>query len=171
MSRLHRGIRVLCLSVLAFTAVVCIGIAYGRYRSTVQNTLGFEAASADPARSISIRSDNGWLQTNSAVSLLFFLDNGGAADQKAYLRLTATEAFPADAAVTLTIGEIVYTAVPQVVEEGDPLYSKIGRGTEFRFYAAEGHEMTFAVSDTQRMTLSVAGASETALLRLTATEA
>lgn len=171
MIRLHGRIQALCLLMLFLAVILCAGIAYGRYCSTLQQVVGFEAVLVDSTRALSIRSENGWQRTEATATLTFHLENGGAANQRACLRLTATEAFPANTVVTLAVGNTVYTAVPQAVEEGSPLYSKIGRGTEFRFYDTEGREMTCAVSGTQEMTLSVEGASEAALLRLTATEA
>jgi hypothetical protein len=62
-----------------------------------------------------------------------------------------------------------YVGVPQTVEEGHPLFDKMGKGTEYRFYTADG-ECTWTVSATT-YTLKVEGNSEASLLRLTATEA
>jgi hypothetical protein len=158
----------ICLLALAVILVAGVGVTYGRYLSTVRDTVIFQAEQSDPARAITIQSD-GWRTTVSSAELSFSLKSG-AEGQKATLRLTATEGFdPDNATVTLTVDGTAYVGVPQSVEEGHPLFDKMGKGTEYRFYTAEG-ECEWAVSSAT-YTLKVEGNAEASLLRLTATEA
>lgn len=168
MSLAHKRIRLICLLALAAISVASVGVVYGRYLSTVRDSVTFQAEQSDPARAITIQSD-GWRTTVNSAELSFSLKSG-AEGQKATLRLTATEGFaPQNATVTLTVDGTAYTGVPQSVEEGHPLYDKMGKGTEYRFYTAEG-ECAWAVSSAT-YTLRVEGNAEASLLRLTATEA
>lgn len=169
MSKTHMALRVVCLLTIAALLVLGIGIAYGRYSSTLRKTLTFEAEQQDSGRTIEIRSADGWHTDADAATLTFTLTST-AADQRATLRLTATEGFTSDGAtVTLTVEDTAYRGTAEAIEEGDPLYEKVGPGTEYRFYTA-GEECTWAVDGTTTYTLTVEGSADASLLRLTATE-
>ena len=169
MSRAHKRIRLVCLLVIAALLLAGIGVAYGRYSSVIRDTVLFQADKSDPSRAIAIHADGGWRTTAQGVAITFTLKSG-AADQRATLRLTATEGFmPADATVTLTVNGADYVGVPETIDAGHPLYDKMGAGTEYRFYTADT-ECVWAVSDTP-YTLTVEGEADASLLRLTATEA
>lgn len=172
MSKVHKAIRVVCLATIAALLIASIGVAYGRYSSVIRDTIRFQAAKNDGSHAIEIRSGSSWQVTADGVTLAFSLVNAGnETGQRATLRLTATEGFSANnAMVTLTVGGTAYTATPRAVTAGDPLHDKMGNGTEYRFYAAN-NELTWAVSDGQNYTLTVKGAADVSLLRLTATEA
>lgn len=168
MSLVHKRIRLVCLLALAVILVASVGVTYGRYLSTVRDTVIFQAEQSDPARAITIQSD-GWHTTPDSAELAFALVSG-VEGQKATLRLTATEGFdPETATVTLTVDGTAYEGVPQTVGEGHPLFDKMGPGTEYRFYTTDG-ECAWAVS-AATYTLTVEGNAEASLLRLTATEA
>lgn len=168
MSLLHKRIRLVCLITIAVLLLTGIGITYGRYLSSIEDTILFQAKQSDPARAITIQTD-GWRTTANSAELAFALTSG-TEGQKAFLRLTATEGFdPQNATVTLTVDGTAYVGVPQSVEEGHPLFDKMGKGTEYRFYTANG-EGAWTVS-AATYTLKVEGNSEASLLRLTATEA
>lgn len=168
MSLVHKRIRLVCLLLLVVILLASVGVTYGRYLSTIQDTIIFQAQQSDPARAIAIQTD-GWHTTANSAELAFALTSG-AEGQKATLRLTATEGFdPQNATVTLMVDGAAYVGVPQTVEEGHPLFDKMGKGTEYRFYTADG-ECTWTVS-AATYTLKVEGNSEASLLRLTATEA
>lgn len=171
MGIIHKRIRLVCLLALALLVLLSVGVAYGRYSSTRQETLAFQAAQNDAARAIEIRSDGGWTSTAAGVELTFSLANAAdTAGQSAILRLTATEGLdPAACAVTLTVGDAVYTGIPYAVQEGTPLYAQMGAGTEYRFHA-DDTELVWPVSDGQTYTLAVTGEADASLLRLTATE-
>ena len=170
MSLLHKRIRLVCLILVVLLLLLGIGVAYGRYSSVIRNTLSFQAEKSDPTRAIAIRSDSGWRVTGDTAAITFSVVSG-AADQRATLRLTATEGFAvADATVTLTVGGTAYVGVPEIIDEGHPLYDKIGAGVEYRFYTADG-ECVWTVSDTTVYSLTVEGEADASLLRLTATEA
>lgn len=169
MSLMHKRIRLVCLLILVLLLLAGIGVAYGRYSSVIRDTLTFQAQKSDPDRAIAICSDSGWRTTAGGAAITFTVESG-AADQRATLRLTATEGFPASATVTLTVGDTDYVGVPQTIDVGHPLYDKMGVGAEYRFYTADG-ECVWAVSDTTTYTLTVEGEADASLLRLTATEA
>ena len=170
-SKVHRAIRIVCLCLLSATVVVGMGVAYGRYSSFIRESFLFEAAQKDGTRVIEIRSDSGWNTSPNSVKLVFQLINSGSVTgQSATLRLTTTDGFDADGAtVVLTVADTAYIGVPHAVSQGDPLYDKIGGGTEYRFYAADS-ECAWAVSDGQTYTLTVTGEADASLLRLTAAE-
>lgn len=171
MSKVHRAIRIVCLCCLMAAVLAGMGVAYGRYSSSIRESLVFEAAKKDGSRAIEIRSTSGWNIAPDNAQLVFSLVNaGGVTGQSATLRLTATEGFDVDGStVVLTVGGIAYTGVPHTLMQGDPLYEKIGGGTEYRFYSA-GSECVWAVSDGQTYTLRVTGEADASLLRLTVTE-
>lgn len=168
----HKRIRLVCLLAIGALLLAGVGVAYGRYCSIRQETLAFQAAQNDPSRTIEIRSADGWHTTADSALLTFSLCNAGdVAGQNAILRLTATEGFdPARATVILTADGTEYRGTACSVEEGTPLYDRMGAGTEYRFYA-DGEELTWGVSDTTAYTLTVEGKADASLLRLTATEA
>ena len=168
MSLVHKRIRMVCLLALVAILLAGVGVAYGRYLSTIRDSVTFQAQQSDPARAITIQSD-GWRTTANSAELAFSLTSG-AEGQKATLRLTATEGFdPENATVTLTVDGTAYVGVAQSVGEGHPLFDKMGKGTEYRFYTADG-ECVWTVS-AAAYTLKVEGDAEASLLRLTATEA
>ena len=169
MSKMHKGIRLVCLLTLV-AVLLAVGVTYARYSTTRRETLTFEAAQNDPSHALEIRSDAGWRTTAEGVEIAFSLCNAAnVAGQRAYLRLTATEGFdPAVATVTLTVDGTVYEAVPRAVREGDPLYASMGTGTEYRFTSVDG-EPIWEVSPTSVYTLTVEGEADASLLRLTAT--
>ena len=171
MSRIHKGIRIVCLFLLLGVLLSCVGLTYGRYSSSIREDLFFEASLLDPQRNIRLVSEQGWQITQERAVLQFRLYNEAkAADQHAYLRLTATEAFDAAAAtVTLTVGDAVYTATAAAITPADSLYSKMGAGTEYRFYS-DGQELVWPMNEERPLTLTVTGDSRPALLRLTAIE-
>lgn len=171
MSKLHTGIRIVCLLTIAALLLAGMGVAYGRYSSTRRETLAFQADKRDADRVISIRSEEGWHTGTDRAEITFSLHNAGNVEgQNATLRLTATEGFVLKhSTITLTVDGTAYDGVPNVVDEGDPLFDKMGKGTEYRFYTADG-ECVWPVSDTQTYTLTVEGAADASLLRLTATE-
>ena len=169
MSHVHKKIRIVCLLLLVMTVLAGVGVTYGRYLSTIRDTVTFQAQQSDPARAISVQSD-GWQVTADRGEIAFSL-RSGVEGQKATLRLTATEGLdPERATVTLTVDGAAYVGVPQSVGEGHPLFDKMGEGTEYRFYTADG-ECVWAVSDAVVYTITVEGEAEASLLRLTATEA
>ena len=168
MSLVHKRIRLVCLLSLAIILLTGVGVTYGRYRSTIRDDVMFQAQQSDPDRAITIQSD-GWHTTANSAELAFSLQSG-VEGQKATLRLTATEGFdPENATVTLLVGDTAYEGKAQSVDEGHPLFDKMGLGTEYRFYTADG-ECVWAVS-AATYTLKVEGQAEASLLRLTATEA
>lgn len=171
MNKVHRAIRFVCLCCLTAAVLTSIGVAYARYNSSIRESLLFEAAQKDGSRVIEIRSSSGWDIASDRAQLVFSLVNaGGVTGQKATLRLTATEGFYANGStIVLTVDGTAYTGVPQAVAQGDPLYEKIGGGTEYRFYAADS-ECVWAVSEGHTYTLTVTGEADASLLRLTATE-
>lgn len=170
MSLMHKQIRLVCLLILVLFLFGSIGVAYGRYRSTIRDTVAFQAQQSDPARAITIRSANGWHTGGDGATITFLLASG-TAGQQATLRLTVTEGFSTEGAtVTLMVDDTVYAGVPHAITKGDPLYDKIGYGTEYRFYQAD-NECRWMVSAEQKYTLRVDGRADTSLLRLTATEA
>ena len=171
MNVVHKRIRLVCLLALALLVLLSVGVAYGRYSSTRQETLAFQAAQNDASRAISIHSTDGWRTTATGVELTFSLTNATATPgQSVILRLTATDGFdPAACTVTLTAGDTAYTGTPYSVEEGTPLYADMGAGTEYRFCIG-ADEQVWAVSDGQTYTLAVTGEADASLLRLTATE-
>ena len=168
MSLAHKRIRIVCLLLIVGLLLTGIGVAFGRYSSTIRDTILFQAQQSDPARAITIQSD-GWRTTTDSAALTFSLTSG-VEGQQATLRLTATEGFPAESVVTLTVDGETYTAEPQAVTAGDPLYDKMGAGVEYRFYDA-GAERVWAVTADTTYTLTVIGQADASLLRLTATEA
>jgi len=170
-SKVHRAIRTVCLFLLAAAVVASVGVAYGRYSSSIRESLFFEAAQRDEARIIELRSQSGWETAADRAQLAFSLVNArGVTGQYATLRLTATEGFRADGAtVVLTVGGTAYTGVPHTLAKGDPMYDKIGAGTEYRFYT-DDRECVWSVSDGATYTLTVTGEADASLLRLTATE-
>lgn len=172
MSLRHKRIRLVCLLVVGGLLLTCVGVAYGRYSSIRQETLAFQAAQNDPARAIEIRSADGWLTAADSADFTFSLCNaGGVTGRRATLRLTATEGLdPTRVTVTLTVDGTAYHGTPQGIEEGTPLYERMGAGTEYRFIDGDD-ELTWTVSDEQIYTLTVEGAADASLLRLTATEA
>ena len=168
MSLVHKRIRIVCLLSLVIILLVGVGVAYGRYLSTIRDTVTFQAQQSDPNRAITIQSD-GWRTVADSAEIAFSL-RSGVEGQKATLRLTATEGFdPEHATVTLLVDGTAYVGVPQTVGEGHPLFDKMGAGTEYRFYTADS-ECVWAVSATT-YTMRVEGEAEASLLRLTATEA
>lgn len=171
MNVIHKRIRLVCLLALALLVLLSIGVAYGRYASTRQETLAFQAAQNDTARAIAIRSDSGWQTTDEGVELTFTVNNAtDTAGQSVILRLTATDGFdPAACTVALTVGEATYIGMPHPIEAGTPLYEEMGAGTEYRFFT-ETTELVWGVSDGQTYTLAVTGEADASLLRLTATE-
>lgn len=172
MSRLHNGIRIGCLLTIAVLLMSGVGTTYARYRSTREDTLLFEAQGIDPAGQLTITSATSWVTTAESAALQFAVtDQVGSTHRQVYLRLTATEGFSAAlATVTLTAQGTAYTATAHPIEAGDPLYDKMGPGTEYRFYV-DGQEHPFGVNAAQDYTLLVEGEAEASLLRLTATEA
>lgn len=171
MSKVHRAVRLVCLCCLMAAVVVSMGVAYARYSSSIRESLVFKAAKTDASRAIEIRSYSGWDTAPDRAQLVFSLINkGGVTGQNATLRLTTTEGFSDDSTlVILTTNGTTYTGVPHTVKQGDPLYAKIGGGTEYRFYSADS-ECVWAVCDGQSYTLTVTGEADASLLRLTATE-
>lgn len=169
MNLIHKKIRLVCLLLLVVILPVSVGVAYGRYQSTINDTVTFQAQQSDPDRAIAIRT-NGWRTAADRAEISFLL-HSGAQDQKAILRLTATEGFdPQQATITLQVDGTAFVGVPQLVEEGHPLFDKMGKGTEYRFYT-EDDECMWAVSETTTYTITVEGSAETSLLRLIASEA
>ena len=170
MKRAHTSIRLVCLLVLVAVLLAAAGVTYARYSSTRRDTLTFEAAPNDASHALEIRSADGWRTTPHGVALTFSLCNvGDVTGQKAYLRLTATEGFdPAQATVTLTVGDTVYVGVPSPITEGNPLYQSMGAGTEYCFSTIDS-EQIWEVSPTTEYTLTVEGEADASLLRLTAT--
>ena len=169
MSLAHKRIRIVCLLLIAGLLLTGIGVAFGRYSSTIRDTILFQAQQSDPARAITIHAPSGWQVSNQRATLTFSLVSS-ADDQRATLCLTATEGFSTDGAVTLTVDGVTYTAVPQRVVKGDPLYDKMGAGMVYRFDDA-GAERVWSVSADTTYTLTVTGQADASLLRLTATEA
>lgn len=172
MSKLHTGIRIVCLLTIAALLLAGIGVAYGRYSSDLRETLAFQAEKSDVARVITIRSEEGWHTRADGAEITFSLQNaGGVSDQFATLRLTATEGFVLKhSTVILTVDDTSYEGVPSHIDKGDPLFDKMGKGTEYRFYTDDG-ECVWPVTGAQTYTLTVEGAADASLLRLTATEA
>lgn len=170
MNKWHMGIRIACLLTLLAVTLLSIGVAYGRYSTNRRETLAFEAAQLDASRTIEFRSAAGWQVSESNAAITFSLDTPGrVSDLRAHLRLTATEGLdPSKVVVTLTVGETTYRGEVRRVETGVPLYDKMGFGTEYRFYDA-GEELVWTVSDATVYTLTVDGAADVSLLRLTAT--
>lgn len=169
MKKVHSSIRAVCLLLLAAALLTGIGVSFGRYSSQIRETLLFRAAPKEESNAITIHAPSGWQVSDRSATLTFSLVSG-ADDQCATLRLTATDGFPADGTVTLTVDGVTYTAVPQTVSESDPLYNKMGGGVEYRFEDA-GAEQVWSVSTDITYTLTVTGQADASLLRLTATEA
>lgn len=170
MSKWHRGIRVACLLTLAIVLLLGVGVAYGRFFSSLWETVGFRAKPVDPSRAVVIESGEGWQISADGAAITFAVSNEGSiTDQRVYLRLTATEGL-SSAEVTLTVDGIVYEASVETVTPGHPLYDKMGQGTQYRFNGPDG-ELDWPVSTQQNMTISVQGDTDVSLLRLTATEA
>lgn len=167
----HKRIGLVCLLIAVGVLLSCVGVAVARYSSVRQETLAFEASRNDPSRAISITSADGWVTTADSAAYTFSLTNaGGVAGQSATLRLTATEGLdPSCVTVTLTADGTAYRGTALTIEEGTPLYDRMGGGTEYRFYS-DGEELSFAVSDAHTYTLTVEGKADASLLRLTATE-
>lgn len=170
MKQARKSIRLVCLLALIVALLGMAGATYARYRTTIRETLTFEAAQIDGSHALELRSEQGWLTTPEGMSFTFTLCNtGDVTGQHAYLRLTATEGFdPEEMTVTLTAGEVDYVGVPREIGAGDPLYAGMGAGTEYRFITDEG-EPVWEVSPTAVYTLTVEGATDASLLRLTAT--
>lgn len=172
MNSVHRHMRLISLAILLSALLLCVGVAGARYISTVRGTLGFEAEALEATDKMTLRTQEGWQSTHDGVMLNFTLYSNGtdAAERRAYLRLTATEALePSRVTVTLTVDGRAYSGVAKAVTAGDPLYSKMGAGTEFRF-CSDANELYWPLAGEQTMTLTVQGVSDAALLRLTATE-
>lgn len=168
MSKIHIALRVACLLLLLGLLALGVGITYGRYSSNLRESVVFEAQKQDADRAIAIQS-TGWQTTDARATLTFTLA-GAATDQYAALRLTATEGFSSQgASVTLTVGDTVYRGTAETIESGDPLYDKMGPGTEYRFYT-DGAECRWPVGGSDTYTLTVEGDADASLLRLTATE-
>lgn len=172
MSRAHRCMGLISLLILWGALLLCVSAAGARYISTVRSALTFEAEALNAADAIAITTTEGWQSTAEGVSLSFTLYSAGeaAATRNACLRLTATEALdPTRVTVTLTVDGTAYTGTARAITASDPLYTKMGAGSEFRFYNGDD-ELCWPLAGEQTMTLSVQGTSEAALLRLTATE-
>lgn len=170
MNRIPKAIRLVCLLILCVALLALAGVSYARYRTTLRETLTFEAASYDTTQTLEIRSEEGWRNTSEGVELTFTLCNtGDVTGQKAYLRLTATEGFdPEVTTVTLTVGDVAYVGVPRAIVAGNPQHLVMGVGTEYSFTTANG-ESLWEVSPTTVYTLTVEGETDVSLLRLTAT--
>lgn len=169
MKKVHSSIRAVCLLLLAAAVLTGVGVSFGRYSSQIRDTLLFQAAPKEESRAITIHAPSGWQVTDQRATLTFSLVSS-ADDQRATLCLTATEGFSTDGSVTLTVDGVTYTAVPQRVVQGDPLYDKMGAGMVYRFDDA-GAERVWSVSADTTYTLTVTGQADASLLRLTATEA
>lgn len=168
----HKRIRLVCLLAIVTVLLAGVGVVYARYSSVRQETLAFQAAKSDASRVLSIQSADGWVRTATGIAYAFSLENAGnVSGQRATLRLTATEGVdPTYVTVTLTVDGTAYRGTACAIEEGTPLYDRMGGGTEYRFYS-DGDELTCAVSDDATYTLTVEGRADASLLRLTATEA
>ena len=165
----HKRIRLVCLLLMIALALTSIGVTYGRYQSNIRNSVFFQAKSSDSGRRLSIDSDIGWVANDQYATVAFSLKSG-AEGQRALLRLTATEGVsPQDITVVLTANGTDYTGVAQPIDEGHPLFSKMGRGVEYRFYNAD-KECEWMVNDALTYRLTVEGVADASLLRLTATE-
>ncbi len=167
-----RIIRFACVLALFGMLGACVGVTYARYKSTVSETLVFEAKLIDETGTVVITSAEGWQKTSSGAKLSFTLSGKNVSDPArfAYLRLTATEAFPSTAEVTLSVGGVSYGGKPSPVKSGELLHAQMGSGTEYRFTDPSGNDRIWQLTASTKMTLTVSGASDTSLLRLIAKE-
>ncbi len=161
----------ICLCALLTTLLVCVGISYARYQTSISKTLTFETKGIDSLKKIYINSEDGWIASEDKLTLVFTLsgEDKDNSERKAYVRLTATEKFNPDAEVTLTVDGTVYKAKPRSNSLGELLYSQMGEGTEFRFYK-DDKEVYWKLSENKTMQLSIKGVADEALVRLVAKE-
>ena len=168
----NRIIRFACVLALLCMFGACVGITYARYRSTVSETLIFEAKLIDETGTVVITSAEGWQKTETGAKINFTLSGKNVSNpaRLAYLRLTATEEFPATAEITLTVGGVNYSGKATQITAGELLHGQMGSGTEYRFTDVSGNDLIWQLTKENSMTLTVRGASDVALLRLIAKE-
>lgn len=160
-------IQVLCLTLLLCMVLVLGSVTYGRYQSTMEKPLTFQAKTLAQTGSYRITSDNGWQPSGEGMVLDFTLSGGENAEagRAACLRLTATEGLNPKVEIHLTVDGKTYQATPHAIQEGGALYAQMGGGTKFRF-ADDSGELSWQLKEAKNMRLTVQGASDQALLRL-----
>lgn len=162
-----RIIQSICLILLLSLATLCLSVTYGRYRSTIEQAVSFQAKTLEETGAFRITSAKGWQTSGNGMVLDFTLSGGDASDPDctACLRMTATEGLDPDVVISLTVDGKTYEATAYAIKEGAALYNQMGSGTEFRFSDAQG-ELGWKLTAAKSMRLSVQGVSDTALLRL-----
>lgn len=182
----------LLLGLAALLTVGClmaaVGISFARYRTdvkagihfrpdkTAQICLGYVAEDGS-----FLAQQSSWVTVDETLRLSFAVSNGSSAsafsavDQQTGVRLIASlGAWQANGAeaMTLTVGNQVYTATAQRITEGSALYAQFGDGWVFRFLDAEGREPSWTLpggsfSCTEMLLqVSAAAISDTSLLQL-----
>lgn len=167
MGKRYNIILVACIAVTAVALSLGIGTSYARYVSEINKTLTFEADTLVNSGSVAFTSQNGWEAAENGQKINFTLsgENRHNSPKRICVRITATDGFDPNAVISLAVGETVYTAKPSSIVKDSALYKKMGAGTLFRFYDGES-ELSFDLAEQKDMTLSVGGASDTALVTL-----
>ena len=170
MSQSYKRIKAIGLFLLIGALLLCVGLACGRYVSNIRGSLLFQTGGIDEGDVMEIVSQDGWQTTATGIKLAFRLDSERAsADRRVYLRLTATEGLSEDVTVTLQVDGTTYQGVLRRITKQDALYEQMGPGVVITF-DQNGDEVDWPLTGEQEMLLTVNGASDPALLRLTATE-
>jgi len=164
-SKKHIVLLVICFAVLI--GALSLGTSYARYVSEVSKSLVFEANTVVGSGSVTLTSQNGWVATPKGQKIEFTLsgENRQASAKRVGVRVSATELVNPDIVIKLTVGDTEYTATPSVIAKDSALYKKMGAGSLYRFKNGES-ELSFDLIEQKNMTVTVEGASDTALLRL-----
>lgn len=163
--------------------VAAVGVAYARYResNTFDRIFAVRESSTVFLGRIDengafIQEQSDWRTEDGITSLDFAISNGSddqnwsKVNQRSCIRVLAGPG-NWDQALTLTVGDVQYTAVPTAIVEGSSVYRSFGEGWILQFLDAQGNELSWPLSGEgwstipMKLTLSV-DLSNTSLLRL-----
>ena len=177
-------IALLLATVVALGCIVAaLGVAYARYRESDTFDRIFSVRESGTVclgrineNGAFVQEQSNWQTADGITSLDFAISNGSddqnwtEVNQRSCIRVLAGPG-NWEQVLTLTVGDVRYTAVPTAILEGSSLYRSFGEGWVLQFLDAQGNELSWPLSGEgwntipMKLTLS-ANLADTSLLRL-----